>query len=134
MVYIFLISSFQKVNCKQYNKRFFGGVLMLKENRQILAKVKSYSIDVSVSWSSAAIVYRGLKNWEVLETFKRFLNDADYAKSDEALKVVKILENAIYCGGKFRETKKEGDDLIISFSFYTVENMIEFRDTMNANF
>lgn len=107
---------------------------MLKENKQVLAKVKNYSIDVSVPWSSATIVYRGLENLKVLEELKRFLDEVDYAKGDEVLKVIKILEIAINCGGKFRETKKEMNDLVISFSFYTVENMIEFRNTMNANF
>lgn len=106
---------------------------MLKENENAFAKVKNYSIDVSVSWRSAAIVYRGLKNSEVLEEFKRFLNEVDYAKGDEVLRVVKILEIAIDCGGKFRETKKEQDDLVISISFHTMESMIEFSNII-ANF
>ena len=107
---------------------------MLKENENAFAKVKNYSIDVRVPWNLFTVIYCGLKNCEVVEAFKRLLNDVDYAESDEVLKVVKLLENAIECGGKFREKKKKKDELVISFSFYTVENMIEFRDTMNANF
>lgn len=98
---------------------------MLKES---LAKVKGYSINVSVPWSLMGIIYREVRILEVIEKFKWILDDVDYDKSDEVLKVIKLLECAIDYGGRFREMRTEERSLIISISFTTIEDMIEFRD------
>lgn len=98
---------------------------MLKEN---LVKVKGYSINISVSWSLMGIIYREVRILEVIEKFKWLLDDVDYDKSDEVLKVIELLKCAVEHGGRFREMRTEERSLIISISFSTIEDMIEFRD------
>lgn len=102
---------------------------MLKENTN-LTKVKSYSINVSIPWSLVGVVYREVKILEVLEKFKWLLNEVDYDKSDEVLEVIKLIENAIEYGGRFREIKNEKNNLIISFSFTTIQDMLEFENVI----
>lgn len=97
------------------------------------AKVKCYSIDVVVSWRAPGVIIKEVNILEVIDIFKRMLDESDYMRSEEILRVIRLLKNASDFGAKFREVRSTEKQMIITFSFATMENMIKFRDAMNVN-
>lgn len=94
-------------------------------------KVERYGIIVSVPLNQKVLLVTGLDIYEAEENFiKKRDNAIEYDKKVELDRVRALLNFAACCGAQLEKMNKEGDELFITLSFYSQENLADFEENM----
>ena len=100
----------------------------------LLPQVEEYILVVSIPLESPTII---VKNQTISEAEQFFVtkrdNKSDHSKKVEFDRARALLKWAACCNATLVEMNNEDRKLKVSLGFSTLENMIEFRDSMAIN-